>query len=507
MNPLEEYFRNNKDRVIHKWVHYFEIYHTYFQRFRDKECVILEIGVSMGGSLQMWKHYFGDNVKIYAIDIDPNCKQFEDESTTIFIGSQSNRKFLREVKEKIPKVDILIDDGGHRMDEQIITFEELYGHIKEDGIYLCEDTHTSYWEEYGGGYKKKGSFIEYTKSLIDHLNAWHSRTDQLTPGNISKSAHSFHFYDSVFVIEKRKREKPWDEMRGSYPHPYGDDINEKELRIFNLKLDLLGIELPENMIPEFLYENTAVLESLYPEKYEGKVWPEKGETMIGFKRLSNLQQCISDVIKRQVIGDFVEAGVWRGGASIFMRALLDEFKQDEKKVWLIDSFAGLPPPNEDLYPEDKGLNLHEHEELAVGLPEVKKNFEKYGLLDEKVEFIKGWFKDSLPAAPISKISILRLDGDLYESTIDALYHLYPKLSVGGYCIIDDWGAIPACKKAVEDFRRVYGINDDIREIDWTGVYWKKSKQIRQISYDQFMQKLRSKSKNGFFKKLFKKVSI
>lgn len=507
MNPLEEYFKKNKDRIIHKWMHYFEIYHKHFQRFRNKECVILEIGISMGGSLQMWKHYFGPDVQIYAIDIDPRCKQFEDESTKILIGSQSDRKFLQHVKKEIPKVDILIDDGGHRMDEQIITFEELYYHVKEDGVYLCEDTHTSYWEEYGGGYKNKDSFIEYTKNLIDHLNAWHSRTEKLTPSKISRSAHSFHFYDSVFVIEKRNREKPWDEMRGSYPHPYGDDINQRNFRIFKTKLDLLGIELPDNMIPEFLYENSNVLESLYPDEYDGKTWPEKGETMIGFKRLSNLQECILDVIQRKVEGDFVEAGVWRGGASIFMRTMLEEYNNDKKRVWVLDSFEGLPPPNDELYPEDKGLNLNEYKDLAVSLPQVKKNFEKYGLLDERVEFVKGWFKDSLPQAPISSISILRLDADLYESTMDALYYLYPKLTVGGYCIIDDWGAIPACKKAVEDFRRVHGIHDKIYDIDWTGVYWKKSKNIRSIPRDQFMKKVRSGKGKSFFRKLVEKVRL
>ena len=150
-NPLEVYFLSNRKRIIHKWRHYFEIYHRHFQRYIGKECVILEIGVSMGGSLQMWKNYFGDKAKIIGVDINPLCKEFEEENIRIFIGSQSDLQFLRELIHTIPKIDILIDDGGHTMEQQIVTFEELFDHINPDGVYLCEDMHTSYWEEYGGG--------------------------------------------------------------------------------------------------------------------------------------------------------------------------------------------------------------------------------------------------------------------------------------------------------------------------------------------------------------------
>jgi hypothetical protein len=457
--------------------------------------VILEIGVSMGGSLQMWKHYFGPKIQIYAIDIDPKCKQFEDETTRIFIGSQSDRNFLKYVKESIPKVDILIDDGGHRMDEQIITFEELYGHVKDDGIYLCEDTHTSYWKEYDGGYKKRGSFVEYTKNLIDHLNAWHSRTEELTPGHITKSAHSLHFYDSVFVIEKKKRDRSWDEMRGSKPLPFDETkIQEKDLKILLLKLDLLGIELDSNIPPEFAYITPSYLENKFPEKYFGTSWPEDAVTMIGFQRLSNLEFCIKDVIENNIEGDLIETGVWKGGACIFMRAILDIFDVKDRKVWVADSFRGLPSSNAELYPDDEGIALNEFEELAISKDDVKNNFKKYNLLDDRVEFLEGWFKDTLPEAPVSKLSILRLDGDLYESTIDALFYLYPKLSVGGYCIIDDWGAIEACKRAVKDYRKFFGINGQIHKVDGTGVFWKKEKEIKSIDRDEFYRKLMARKK-------------
>jgi hypothetical protein len=207
MNDLEAYFKQNNKRVIDKWHHYFEVYDRHFSKYRNKEIVILEIGTFQGGSLQMWKHYFGDKAKIYGMDINPDCKQVEEENIKIFVGSQSDRHFLRDVIKEIPPIDILIDDGGHTMLQQIVSFEELFDHIKPDGVYLCEDLHTSYWDDYGGGYKLPGNFIEYSKELIDKLNAWHykkaSEVDSFT-----RSANSMHYYDSMLVIEKHPRTEP-----------------------------------------------------------------------------------------------------------------------------------------------------------------------------------------------------------------------------------------------------------------------------------------------------------
>jgi len=214
MNDLEKYFRNNDKRLIDKWIHYFEVYDRHFSKYRGKEIVILEIGVSQGGSLQMWKEYFGDKAKIYGIDINPKCKAFEEENIEIFIGSQSDRKFLREIKEKIPMVDIFIDDGGHTMEQQIVSYEELFDKVKDDGVYLCEDLHTSYWLEYGGGHKRNGSFIEYSKNFIDFLHAYHSEQSSLTVDSFTSSVNSIHYYDSIVVVEKRKREKPHSETIG-----------------------------------------------------------------------------------------------------------------------------------------------------------------------------------------------------------------------------------------------------------------------------------------------------
>ena len=209
MNELEKYFRNNNNRLINKWIHYFEIYDRHFNRFRNREIVILEIGVSQGGSIQMWKSYFGEKAKIYGIDIDPRCKEFEEDNIKILIGSQSDRKFLNEVKLQIPPIDILIDDGGHTMVQQKVSFEEIFDYIKEDGVYLCEDLHTSYWLKFAGGYKRKGTFIEYSKNFIDYLNAYHSEQKALKVNYFTKSVNSIHYYDSIIVIEKRKKEEPF----------------------------------------------------------------------------------------------------------------------------------------------------------------------------------------------------------------------------------------------------------------------------------------------------------
>jgi hypothetical protein len=216
MNDLEKYFAENTGRLIHKWKHYFEIYDRHFSRFRGTDVHIVEFGVSHGGSLQMWKQYFGPNAKIFGIDINPHCKQLEEEQIKIFIGDQEDRKFLKSLTEKIPKIDILIDDGGHTMKQQINTYEELFSCIDKNGVYLCEDLHTSYWPEVGGGYKNRGTFIEYSKNFIDYINAWHSvQTSRLSVTEFTKSVHSLHYYNSILVIEKRPIEKPFDLMTGT----------------------------------------------------------------------------------------------------------------------------------------------------------------------------------------------------------------------------------------------------------------------------------------------------
>ena len=214
MNDLEKYFNQNEGRLIHKWQHYFEIYDRHFCAFRGKEINVLEIGVSHGGSLQMWKDYFGPKARIFGVDVNPECKNFEEENVEIFIGSQSDRGFLGELRDKVPPIDILIDDGGHTMTQQIVTFEELFDHIKPTGVYLCEDLHTSYWQKFGGGHERRGTFVEYSKNLIDKINAFHSEQKSLSVDAFTRSVNSVHYYDSIIVVEKRPRQSPSHSQRG-----------------------------------------------------------------------------------------------------------------------------------------------------------------------------------------------------------------------------------------------------------------------------------------------------
>lgn len=206
MNDLQQYAFNNTGPGLSKWNHYFDIYDRHFSKYRGKDVVIVEIGVQNGGSLLMWKSYFGDKAKIYGIDSDPRCAgRIIEPNIEIIIGSQSDREFLQQLKLKIPKIDILIDDGGHHMHQQLITYEELFSHISDDGIYLCEDLHTSYWPYFGGGYKNPSSFIEHSKDFIDNLNAYASNDPKLQVSEFTTTVDSIHYYDSIIVIEKKRR--------------------------------------------------------------------------------------------------------------------------------------------------------------------------------------------------------------------------------------------------------------------------------------------------------------
>jgi O-methyltransferase/8-demethyl-8-(2,3-dimethoxy-alpha-L-rhamnosyl)tetracenomycin-C 4'-O-methyltransferase len=195
--------------------------------------------------------------------------------------------------------------------------------------------------------------------------------------------------------------------------------------------------------------------------------------MIGLARLKNLRELIQRVVADGVPGDLVETGVWRGGACIYMRAVLSILGETQRVVWAADSFEGLPKPNESTFEADRGDTHYTHRELAVSLEEVRENFRRFGLLDGQVRFLKGWFKDTLPNAPITEISLLRLDGDMYESTWQALESLYNKVSPRGFVVIDDY-VLPACARAVDEWRRRHQIDAPLIEIDGAAVYWQKS---------------------------------
>ena len=208
-------------------------------------------------------------------------------------------------------------------------------------------------------------------------------------------------------------------------------------------------------------------------KFYGQIWPSRAHTMIGIPRLNNLRYCVETALKDGVRGDLIETGVWRGGASIFMRGILKAYGVTDRTVWVADSFAGLPPADPVSYPKESPLTFHMAGDLAVSLDQVKSNFERYGLLDDQVRFLKGWFRDTLPTAPIERLAVIRLDGDMYESTMDGFVNLYHKLSPGGFLIVDDYGAVDACNEAVADFRSAQHISAELKFITGCGAFWRK----------------------------------
>jgi hypothetical protein len=194
-------FLTNDQRLIHKWKHYFPIYEGHFNRFVNRDVVLLEIGVWEGGSAQMWKRYLGPHARIVGIDIDPRCAAFAEDQIDIRIGDQSDPNFLAKIVEEFGAPDIVLDDGSHMMSHIQASFTALYPKVSRNGVYLVEDLHTAYWDDYEGGLKRKGTFIEHCKSLIDELNADHSR-GVVASTDFTRSTLSMHFYDSVVVFEK-----------------------------------------------------------------------------------------------------------------------------------------------------------------------------------------------------------------------------------------------------------------------------------------------------------------
>lgn len=228
-STLIDFFENHPHRMIHKWMHYFEIYERHFHQFRGKDMSLLEFGVLHGGSLQMWKHYFGQGARITGVDINPRCATLAEERIDIVIGNQEDRNSLRGIVAERPPFDIIIDDGGHTMTQQITTFQEMWFSLKEGGVYLCEDTHTSYWPAFGGGYRQPGTFIEYTKNLLDQLTAWHSPDPALAVNEFTRTAFAVHYYDSMVFFEKRALQPPHARMKGTPSFP----LEPAEQRVFD----------------------------------------------------------------------------------------------------------------------------------------------------------------------------------------------------------------------------------------------------------------------------------
>ena len=194
---------------MHKWLHYFDIYHRYFHRYRGRPITFVEIGVQHGGSLPMWQEYFGPKARIVGVDIDQRCRALAEDGFEVFIGDQADAGFLSSLVDELGSIDILLDDGGHRMSQQKLSFHNLYPAVAEDGLYVVEDTHTSYWRSHEGGLRRENTFIEFAKELTDQLHAWHGEKDSgLVVDGFTTSTMAIHFYDSMVVFEKGRHERP-----------------------------------------------------------------------------------------------------------------------------------------------------------------------------------------------------------------------------------------------------------------------------------------------------------
>lgn len=194
-------FLTNQGKAIHKWSHYFPAYERHFAPWRGRSLTFLEIGVAKGGSLAMWRRYFGPLARIVGADIDPKCKAHEGDGVEVRIGDQADPRFLQALVDEFGAPDVVLDDGGHHMDQIAATFAFLYPRMDKNGVYLVEDLHTAYWPKFGGGLDAPGSFINHAKSLIDRLNADHAQ-GQVTPDAFTRDTFAITFYDSIVVFEK-----------------------------------------------------------------------------------------------------------------------------------------------------------------------------------------------------------------------------------------------------------------------------------------------------------------
>ncbi len=270
--------------------------------------------------------------------------------------------------------------------------------------------------------------------------------------------------DDAEVVRLRRRYL--DLMKGALTHTIYRPI---DVRFENAGY-VVGEEMRESVENEFSKPGFDWADV----RADGRDWPRFAQSMIGLKRLENVERCVEQVLVDRVPGDLIETGVWRGGAVILMRAILEAYGDHERVVYAADSFCGLPPPDEAAYPADTGSRLHSAEPLAVARSEVERNFALYGLLDDQVRFLEGWFADTLPTVADRTWSVVRLDGDMYGSTMDALVNLYPRLSVGGFLIVDDYGFEP-CRQAVADYRAANGIEEPVEAIDWLGAFWRRTR--------------------------------
>lgn len=447
--------------------------------------LIIETGTFRGGTA----HFLAlvcDHLahgEVLTVDIKEHEGRPEHPRITYLSGSSTDETIVTQVRDRARdhEVVMVILDSLHRKDH-VLAELHLYAPLVTPGSYLIvEDTNVN-------GHPVRPDFGPGPMEAVEEFLA--ATGDFVVDSAREKLIMTFNPGGYLKRIDGRDQPKPPAEpgRNASSDAPPGSGFGTPSARTRTQSLEPgsdqtraadLYLDLLKRCLTRLLFEDDVSIPRRSQQGWDRAVrierrdWPARAETMIGMHRLDNLQYCVSDVLQRGVTGDLIETGVWRGGATILMRAILAAHGDEDRLVWAADSFAGLPPPNPDQFPADQNDRHFQHEVLAVSLEEVKTNFARYGLLDDRVRFLVGWFRDTLPAAPIDQLAVLRLDGDMYESTMIALTYLYPKLSAGGYVIADDYGAIPSCRKAVDEFRQQFGIEEPVERIDWTGVYWRK----------------------------------
>ncbi len=212
-------------------------------------------------------------------------------------------------------------------------------------------------------------------------------------------------------------------------------------------------------------------------RISGRDWPLNALTMVGLRRLDDLQTCVESVVREEIEGDLIEAGAWRGGSSILMRATLDALGARDRTVWVADSFQGFPAPEEDAAPEDRELetDMSPLGFLAPSLEEVQGYFARFGL-ERGLRFVPGFFEETMEQLRGRRWSVVRLDADTYKATRLTLEALYPCLSVGGYLVSDDYFFLPACRRAIDEFRSEHGITEPIEQVDFNGARWRRERE-------------------------------
>ncbi len=449
--------------------------------FEVQPDLIVEMGSYKGGGTLYLAHLLDiiGHGRVLSVDIDHSNFIVSHSRITILTGSTQDQKVIDHIKQECQNLKVMIiHDADHTATmvlKDLNTYADL---VTKDSYFIVEDGIVDLFSRQsviGGSLGEPGpllairEFLKKDRRFVVDRDCEKYRLTSNPNGYLKKIADDQPECDD-WVDSYRM-------IGTSFSSRIPEIIvprTESEYRyIRNLYLDLMQSLLQGRIYPEGSQESCAARLSDDLLRENCLDWLAQALTMIGIKRMVNLRELIESVLADNIPGDFIETGVWRGGACIMMRALLKAHNITDRCVWVADSFAGLPPANEELYPADVGSDFHKNDELAVSLEEVQNNFRTYDLLDDQVKFLKGWFKDTLPSAEIDQLSLLRLDGDMYESTMDVLTALYPKLSPGGYVIIDDYHIVPACKKAVEDYCRDNGITSEIIEIDGSGVYWQK----------------------------------